>query len=117
MKVRTGFVSNSSSSSFIIAVKANATEEDIRNALNDDLGELEEYFNNYGTWMSASSSEEFLGECVSEIMGYKQKGLALDSWKVFAKEFSDEDGASFEAFMYGELGSIHKDYLIIKGVS
>lgn len=117
MKVRTGFVSNSSSSSFIIAVKTNATEEDVRNSLDERFSEFERYFGMYGEYMEVSSAKELLDECVSEIMTYQRKGIELDSWRVSAEEFSDEGEDDFASFMYGGLGSIKKDYLVIQGTN
>ncbi len=38
MKIRSGFISNSSSSSFILGVKPEATEEDIRKIIEEKMG-------------------------------------------------------------------------------
>lgn len=44
MKIRTGFISNSSSSSFILMVLAGSTEEEIRAIIEKRVGKMEGFF-------------------------------------------------------------------------
>ena len=103
MKVRSGFVSNSSSSSFIIAIRSNVTDEDI----NAFVEKATENIKNFIEDMDYKSDcvdeivEETKQELRNEIMFalMDSSGLLLENWKVFANEYSNEDG-DYYAFMY-----------------
>jgi hypothetical protein len=112
MKIRSGFVSNSSSSSFIVAVPNNTDpEEAIREAFllpkghpmeglvnqicravlrNGDIMTKEEYADNY--WGEIPKTEEEWDKFWKDSQYPQAKELYDKGWSVFHGYFSDEDG-------------------------
>jgi hypothetical protein len=123
MKIRSGFVSNSSSSSFIIAVKKNATEEDIKNAFYEMKSSVQSFLNDNGQYLTnievdnmdmEDAIEAFIQLCADEVLDYQRKGIELDTWKVSCDEFSNEDsGYDFGMFAYDSMPTVNKDFLKI----
>jgi hypothetical protein len=114
MKIRNGFVSNSSSSSFVIAVKKNATKEDIKNAFYELEKDIVDFLIDTNESLDVP---EFIDQLVSEVMSYKNRGVELDSWVVSADMFSDEESyAELGCFIYAYTGGIRKDFLKIVAV-
>jgi len=103
MKVRSGFVSNSSSSSFVIAINTKVGSVEIDKFVEHCL----EYITRFvaeGGYVEARAEklvEEFKQDLANEIVWLLNSGtgLALEDWQVFAYEYSDEDGG-FSSFMY-----------------
>lgn len=103
MKVRSGFVSNSSSSSFIIAIDSRVGSVEI-----DKFAEhCFKYITRFvaeGGYVEARAeklAEEVKQELKNDIvwMLNSETGLALKNWIIFAQEYSNEDGG-FSSFMY-----------------
>ena len=103
MKVRSGFVSNSSSSSFIIAIDSRVGSVEIDKFVEHCF----EYITRFvaeGGYVEARAeevAEEFKRELENEIVWVLNSGtgLALKNWIIFAQEYSNEDD-SFSSFMY-----------------
>ena len=103
MKVRSGFVSNSSSSSFIIAIDSRVGSVEIDKFVEHCF----EYITRFvaeGGYVEARAekiAEEIKQELKNEIVWELNSGtgLALEDWIIFAQEYSNEDDI-FSSFMY-----------------
>lgn len=103
MKVRSGFVSNSSSSSFIIAIDSRVGSVEIDKFVEHCF----EYITRFvaeGGYVEARTeklAEEIKQELKNEIVWVLNSGtgLALEDWIIFAQEYSNED-YGFSSFMY-----------------
>lgn len=102
MKIRSGFVSNSSSSSFVLAFRKDCTKGDVVAALSteDDYYAIREAMEYYD-----GTEQELIEEAADFIMP-GNSGLVLGDWRVTAEEFSSEDGEAWEYFLYLRLGSV-----------
>lgn len=103
MKIRSGFVSNSSSSSFIIAVRSSVTNEDINAFVENATENIKNFIEDMD--YKSDCMDEIVEEVKQELRNELQfilmdsSGLLLGDWKVFANEYSNEDG-DYYAFMY-----------------
>ncbi len=135
MKIRNGFVSNSSSSSFVIAVRNDCKSEDIKNELLKQDGALEDFIKNDFRYVSENYDEfeglegdelkNAIAETVADeimngfvVSSYGGKTyeyfMKLDNWKVNAEEFSNEGSELTDLFVYDSLGSIDTEKFKIK---
>ncbi len=79
MKIRTGFVSNSSTSSFVLRIFEGATEEEIRAVIEKQVGKMEGFF-----------LPEFRQQLIDTIMGCKgDKNECIRDLK-FEKEWNKD---------------------------
>lgn len=110
MKIRTDYVTNSSSSSYVIAKKNNCTKDDIvknMGSLKQMVDDVLEYgyipddvlkfeLQNPDKDKAEASLKEFIAE---EILGEDYR-MELDDWFIVGGECSDEDGYILETFLY-----------------
>lgn len=135
MKIRNGFVSNSSSSSFVIAVSNDCKSEDIKNALLNEDKALESFIKDEFQYVSENYDEfeglegeelkiaiaetvadEILNSFVVSDYGGKKYEyfMKLGGWKVTAEEYSNEGSNLTDLFVYQSLGEVDTEKFKIK---
>lgn len=98
MKIRTDFVTNSSSSSFIIAIQSDVTKEQINNYIEELIPKIIQYEKEYGINGSLTSDE--IKEDLFNIFEIIQKGgMSLSNWRVGTTYVSNED-ETVRAYIY-----------------
>ena len=115
MRVRLSYVTNSSSSSFIIAKHESFKEEDIRIALNNMREDIKWLLKNYGKYIYFNddnikhllkqdkieeATDLTLDELEDRLYSFvNYSSLILDYWECSSQEFSDEDGDLLGLFL------------------
>ena len=108
MKIRKDFVTNSSSSSFIIAIHKNCTTQEVRDNINACKEDARYLLDMFGMNHDDAAVEEFIEEIVDELMN-PYEAMELGDWTVSAEEYSS-DGSEVSAFIYDyayKLGTEH----------
>lgn len=93
MKMRTGFVSNSSSSSFVLAISKLKTKSELLTRIDAALEERKETYIVYG--FVNDIMDEWSAWKSGELEGYSQMldwvpEMVLDNWDVHCGEFYDD---------------------------
>jgi hypothetical protein len=134
MKIRDGFVSNSSSSSFVVAVRDDCTEEDIKKALLDKAeGAIYDFIENDFDWVKINYNdigdltEKALMDKILDILSVElldnfhsnvySNFLQIGEWKVASMYCSSEDGEMLCTFLYQHLGELISEKLKLKSTN
>lgn len=108
MKVRKDFVTNSSSSSFIIAIHKDCTTQEVRDNVSKCKEDARYLLDMFDMEHDDAAVESFIEEIVGELMWHYNE-MELGDWKVSAEEYSNED-SEVGAFIYDyayKLGTEH----------
>lgn len=93
MKIRRDFVTNSSSSSYIVALHNDFSDEELNNLIQDNMGIIEKYAKHYGLTKKEAIEE------IKDNFGYKPD-LTIDDWNLYLGVAGDEFGDFYRMFMY-----------------
>lgn len=116
MKCRCGHVTNSSSSSFIIAKHESFKREDIKIALNDVRDDIKRMLENEGEYIYFEDNDDVqyllkknkieeatdlaIDELEDELYSFAScRSLVLDCWECNSQEFYDDDGYLLAIFL------------------
>ena len=124
MRFKSDFVTNSSSSSFVVAIKDGTEAKELAKLLKPSVAKflrhIEDEYRGY--------KEKFLEDFSDEVEAYDTPfelaiakrliqmalgGIKLPGWNVFGETWGDEDGTGFSFFMY-DFASLPAENSIIK---
>ena len=94
MKIRFDFVTNSSSSSYIIAMHKDFNKEDFDKIIKLNKDIIERYAEHFKL-----SEEEAIGEIEDKMLGYAPD-LTIGDWNFYVGQAGDEYGGFYRLFLY-----------------
>ena len=110
MKVRLDHVTNSSSSSFIVAKNKDCTIDEIKKCLNEDMEAIERLYSLYGDETKYESVVEFR-DAIAEYLYNFSAMITIDGWDVSTIWCSNEDGDLVRSYFYYADSLPHTDNL------
>ena len=113
MRIKSDFITNSSSASFLVAINRDATKDALKEVF---APSVKKYFEqcmmkdeyalqtfNEETWDDEShvaTEEDVLEFIVSNILDEVKGGLELGDWVAISREYGSEDSGTVDNFMY-----------------
>jgi hypothetical protein len=109
-KIRMDFVTNSSSSSYIIALRNDYTSDEIKNILLEKYKDrIQDGIDDYNSYDDENYDfEGIVQKLVDEFINVCEYGINIDNWKVSATEYCNENGL-IDGIIYGYLGEIDSE--------
>jgi hypothetical protein len=128
MKTRLGFVSNSSSASFVIAIRNDCTLENFREYYSEEIKSFIEegdvlnyvstdYLDPLWEFLTIEEKVKFISQVLFTAFKYDRYGsVSIDNWTALGKNVSNESDNLIDLFLYS-YGGIDEEKLKIASCS